>query len=71
MPTQQQVFLDCCNAVIVRSCPVHLSEALGGGHARPSGCHILLNVALTPKYPFKRREVVVFFYICWQIDNNE
>ena len=42
-------------------CPLHLFKALGGGHARPSGCHILLNVALTPKYPFKRREVVVFF----------
>ena len=42
-------------------CPLHLFKALGGGHARSSGCHILLNVALTPAFPFKCKEDVVLF----------
>ena len=50
-------------------CPLHLFQALGGGHSRPSGCHILLNVALTPAFRFKCGEVVVFF--CWQKNNNK
>ena len=42
---------------LCHDCPLHLFKALGGGHARPSGSHILLNVALTPAFPFKRSGV--------------
>ena len=51
-----------------RGCSLPLSKALGGGHARPSGCHILLNVALTPECSFSSAgKLQSSFSICWQI----
>ena len=49
-------------------CPLHLFKALGGGRARPSGSHILLNVALTGAFPFEFKEVAVF--ILYLLANN-
>ena len=56
--------------MIVRSCAVHLVKALGGGHARSSRCHILLNVVLTPAFPSNARKLQSSFSICWQINDN-
>ena len=66
MPTQQQVSL---LAWLQRhDCPLHLFKVLGAGHARPSGCHILLNVALTPECSFSSAgKLQSSFSICWQI----
>ena len=57
MPTQRQVSLHGRNAMIVHFIFLrHLAEGMLGLQG-----HILLNVALTPAFPFKCKQDVVLF----------